>query len=72
MSINVDTEKADDGSRFLVNNTVQGFSWKDLTVTVKDRATRQPRQLISAITGSVQQGTLQLPFAYLSSKSDTC
>ncbi|CRG87425.1 ABC transporter G family member 5 [Talaromyces islandicus] len=58
MSANIDVEKADDGSLFLVNNTVQGFSWKHLTVTVKDRATKEPRQLISEISGSVQQGEL--------------
>ncbi|QKX61298.1 uncharacterized protein TRUGW13939_08446 [Talaromyces rugulosus] len=58
MSTNRDTEKADDGPLFLVNNTVQDFSWKGLTVTVKDRATKEPRQLISEISGSVQQGEL--------------
>jgi hypothetical protein len=61
MSATIDVEKADDGSLFLVNNTVQDFSWKDLTVTVKDRATKEPRQLISEISGSVQQGMIQ-PF----------
>lgn len=56
MSTNQDVEKADDGSFFLVNNTVQDLSWKGLTVTVKDPATKEPRQLISEICGSVQQG----------------
>lgn len=59
MSTNIDTEKGDDGSLFLVNSTVQDFSWKSLTVTVTDRATREPRQLISDISSSVQQGMVE-------------
>lgn len=54
-----------DGHNFLMNNSVQSFSWNDLTVTVKDRRTKQPRNLIENINGSVQQGacrTLHLTF----------
>ncbi|KAL4920083.1 P-loop containing nucleoside triphosphate hydrolase protein [Aspergillus aurantiobrunneus] len=47
-----------DGHQFLMNNSVQNFSWTDLTVTVKDRRTKQPRNLIENINGSVQQGEL--------------
>lgn len=43
-------------NRFLMNNTVHDFSWTDLTVTVKDRRTKQPRNLIDASSGTVQQG----------------
>ncbi|PYH36070.1 putative ABC transporter [Aspergillus neoniger CBS 115656] len=43
---------------FFKNNTVNNFSWRDLTVTVKDRHTKQPRNLIDGISGSVQQGEL--------------
>ncbi|GKZ30654.1 hypothetical protein AbraIFM66950_009852 [Aspergillus brasiliensis] len=43
---------------FFKNNTVNDFSWRDLTVTVKDRHTKQPRNLIDGISGSVQQGEL--------------
>lgn len=42
--------------QFLMNNTVQSFAWSDLRVTVKDRRTKLPRQLIDGISGSVQQG----------------
>ncbi|RAH72587.1 putative ABC transporter [Aspergillus aculeatinus CBS 121060] len=44
--------------QFLMNNTVQSFAWSDLRVTVKDRRTKLPRQLIDGISGSVQQGEL--------------
>ncbi|KAL3463922.1 P-loop containing nucleoside triphosphate hydrolase protein [Aspergillus heterothallicus] len=46
------------GHQFLVNDSVQSFSWSDLTVTVKDRRTKQPRNLIEDINGGVQQGEL--------------
>ncbi|KAL4803434.1 P-loop containing nucleoside triphosphate hydrolase protein [Aspergillus unguis] len=44
--------------QFLMNRSVQSFSWNDLTVTVKDRRTKQPRNLIENINGSVQQGEI--------------
>lgn len=42
--------------QFLMNHAVQTFSWTDLTVTVKDRRTKQPRNLIDGSSGLVQQG----------------
>ncbi|GKZ74480.1 hypothetical protein AnigIFM50267_000716 [Aspergillus niger] len=47
-----------ESSSFFKNNTVNDFSWRNLTVTVKDRHTKQPRNLIDRISGSVQQGEL--------------
>ncbi|GAQ34620.1 ABC transporter [Aspergillus niger] len=47
-----------EATSFFRNNTVNNFSWSDLTVTVKDRHTKQPRNLIDGISGSVQQGEL--------------
>ncbi|KAI9043872.1 putative ABC transporter [Aspergillus affinis] len=44
--------------QFLMNQAVQTFSWTDLTVTVKDRRTKQPRNLIEGSSGLVQQGEL--------------
>ncbi|KAF7719993.1 ABC-2 type transporter [Penicillium ucsense] len=45
-------------SRFLMNHSVKNFSWNGLTVTVKDRQTKQARDLINDITGDVQQGEI--------------
>lgn len=42
--------------QFLMNQAVETFSWTDLTVTVKDRRTKQPRNLIDGSSGFVQQG----------------
>lgn len=50
-----DLERNDDGL-FLMNRSVRDFSWNGLSVTVKDRQTKQARDLISNITGDVQQG----------------
>ncbi|KAL2863413.1 putative ABC transporter [Aspergillus lucknowensis] len=47
-----------EGHQFLLNHSVQSFSWSDLTVTVKDRRTKQPRNLIENINGGAQQGEL--------------
>ncbi|KAJ5195417.1 uncharacterized protein N7498_008855 [Penicillium cinerascens] len=43
---------------FLMNNSVESFSWRGLTVTVKDRETKKPRDLICDIGGDVQRGEL--------------
>ncbi|KAI9376090.1 P-loop containing nucleoside triphosphate hydrolase protein [Aspergillus egyptiacus] len=47
-----------EGHQFLMNHSVQRFSWSDLTVTVKDRTTKRPRNLIEGISGCVEQGEL--------------
>ncbi|CAI7570960.1 unnamed protein product [Penicillium glandicola] len=52
-----DLEHNDNG-RFLMNESVRNFSWQGLTVTVKDRETKQPRDLINDISGDVQHGEL--------------
>lgn len=49
-----------DGSQFLMNHTVRDFSWSGLTVTVKDRQTKQSRDLINDISGDVHRGMYDL------------
>ena len=41
--------ECNDNGHFLVNQTVHDFSWRGLTVTVKDRETKQSRDLINDI-----------------------
>lgn len=43
-------------SPFLANRVVQSFHWKDLTVTVKDRRSGNPLNLITEVNGYVKQG----------------
>ncbi|KAJ5777572.1 hypothetical protein N7520_000818 [Penicillium odoratum] len=48
----------DAGRHFLVNGSVSRFSWSGLNVTVKDRQTKEPRDLIHDISGDVRRGEL--------------
>jgi hypothetical protein len=54
-----DVEKAA-GQDFshLTNETVKSFSWDNVTVTVKDRATKQPLDILSGVNGIVEAGEL--------------
>lgn len=45
-----------DSRQFLNNQTVRHYSWKGLTVSVRDRETKKARDLINDISGEVQQG----------------
>jgi hypothetical protein len=40
----------------LTNQSVHSFSWEDITVTVKDRHSKQPLKLLSNVSGTVQAG----------------
>lgn len=53
----VDVEK-DAGTDYahLTNDSVRSFGWEDITVTVKDRTTKQPLEILSGINGSVEAG----------------
>ena len=40
----------------LTNTTVHSFSWENVTVTVKDRKTKQPLEILSDVNGVVEAG----------------
>ncbi|KAH7074680.1 ATP-binding cassette transporter-like protein [Paraphoma chrysanthemicola] len=42
----------------LTNETVKSFSWHNVTVTVKDRATKQPLDILSGVNGIIEAGEL--------------
>lgn len=52
-----DIEKGADYAQ-LVNDSVQSFSWENVTVTVKDRATKESLEILSGVSGSTQAGEL--------------
>lgn len=52
----VEKDAAGLGYAHLTNDTVQSFSWEDITVTVKDRATKQPLNILSGVSGIIQAG----------------
>lgn len=55
-----DVEKGTDISDFahLTNDVVQSFSWQDVTVTVKDRASKQPLDILSNVSGILEAGEI--------------
>lgn len=57
-----DVEKDAGNSNYahLTNETLHNFSWKDVTVSVKDRSTKQPLDILSGVSGLVKAGTLSL------------
>ncbi|KAK2804510.1 hypothetical protein FQN50_006585 [Emmonsiellopsis sp. PD_5] len=65
MSLNPKTTASDLESNssdhaFLTNETVQSFSWKGVSVTVKDRETKQPKTILDNASGHVTQGELMV------------
>jgi hypothetical protein len=58
ISSHVDIEKGTAGVDYahLTNSTVHGYSWEDVTVTVKDRGTKEPVDLLSGVNGLVEAG----------------
>ncbi|KAL1958807.1 hypothetical protein VTO42DRAFT_3644 [Malbranchea cinnamomea] len=56
----VDVEANPDHHAFLVNNTVKSFSWKGVTVNVKDRETKAQKSILSNASGHVEQGELMV------------
>ena len=61
----VDVEKLVRGDDILMNSDVMDYRWNGITVTVKDRATKQPKEILSNIGGHVKAGK-SLPFATVS------
>lgn len=53
----------------LYNTTVQNISWQGITVTVKDRETKQPKAIVDNVEGYVEAG--QFPKTLNKSKGYT-
>lgn len=51
-----DVEKSAMDYAHLTNTTVHSFSWEDVTVSVKDRKTKQPLDILSSVDGIVEAG----------------
>lgn len=41
----------------LRNTTVRSISWRGVSVTVKDRETKQPKEIVDNVEGYVEAGT---------------
>lgn len=57
-SADVEKDAAGQDYAHLTNETVHSFSWTDVTVTVKDRATKQPLEILSGVNGVVEAGEM--------------
>jgi hypothetical protein len=57
-SADIEKDAAGAGYAHLTNETVNSFSWSDVTVTVKDRATKQPLDILSGVNGIVEAGEM--------------
>ncbi|RAR01968.1 abc transporter [Stemphylium lycopersici] len=55
-----DIEKGPNGSDYahLTNDVVQSFSWENVTVTVKDRTSKQPIDILSNVSGILEAGEI--------------
>jgi hypothetical protein len=56
-SFSVDLEQKVVDEAHLRNTTVHNFTWQGVTVTVKDRKTKQPKVILDGIDGTVRAGT---------------
>lgn len=53
-----DSERGFEHNAQLRNTTVDHFIWKDVTVTVQDRATKQPKAILKNVNGVVLAGLI--------------
>jgi hypothetical protein len=57
-SADIEKDAAGQDYAHLTNESVHSFSWNNITVTVKDRATKQPLDILSGVNGYVEAGEL--------------
>ena len=60
-SFSVDIEQKAVDEAHLQNTTVHNFTWQGVTVTVKDRKTKNPKVILDNINGIVSAGTCSFP-----------
>ena len=53
-----DVEKGATEYAHLTNTTVHSFAWENVSVSVRDRATKQAVDILSGVDGVVEAGTL--------------
>jgi hypothetical protein len=52
----VDVEKGSGDYTHLTNTAIQSFGFEGITVTVKDRQTKEPKRILSSVNGIVHAG----------------
>lgn len=52
----MDSEQRPVAEKHLLNTTIKNFTWRNVTVTVKDRETKQPKAIVDNVEGIVEAG----------------
>ncbi|KAJ9607414.1 hypothetical protein H2200_008487 [Cladophialophora chaetospira] len=58
MNVVNDVEKGSDLGRELTNSALASFTWSDVAVTVEDRKTKKPLQILDSCHGNIQAGNV--------------
>ena len=61
---NVDIEQKAGDDAHLLNTTVRNFIWQDVTVTVKDNKTGEPKAILDGVEGFVKAGNANRVFVH--------
>ncbi|KAF5633056.1 ATP-binding protein cassette [Fusarium sp. NRRL 52700] len=54
----MDSEQRPVAEKHLLNTTIKNFTWRNVTVTVKDRKTKQPKAIVDNVEGIVEAGEI--------------
>lgn len=57
----MDVEQQPVAEKHLLNTTVKNITWRGVTVTVKDRETKEPKAIVDNVEGVVEAGMFSLP-----------
>jgi len=52
----MDVEQYAHDTSYLNNSVVQSLAWRDVTVTVPDKETKNPNQILTTVSGYVAAG----------------
>lgn len=52
----MDLEERPVAEKHLLNTTVKNLTWRGVTVTVKDRETKEPKAIVDNVEGIVEAG----------------
>lgn len=56
----MDLEENPVAEKHLLNTTVKNLTWRGVTVTVKDRETKEPKTIVDNVEGVVEAGEFGL------------
>ena len=52
----IDVEELAEAEAHLRNTTVQNITWRDVSVTVRDRVTKEPKLIVDNVEGAAEAG----------------